>query len=82
MVLKHRLRMKLMILGTQVQEARVSAGLTQTAAAERIGMTRGNYARIEYGKSNVTIETLVRVAEGLGLEVTVTLAARAKRPGS
>ncbi len=30
-----------------------------------------NYARIEQGKLNVTVDTLMRVSAGLGLELTV-----------
>lgn len=62
-------------LGEQIRAAREAAGLSQEAVAEKIGMTRTNYARIEYGKTNVTIETLIRIADGLGLTVGVELRA-------
>ena len=35
-----------------------------------------NYARIEQGKQNVTVEMLLRIADGLGVELVV----RFKRP--
>ena len=47
--------------------------------AERIGMTRTNYARIEHGKTNVTIETLLRVAEGLGTELKIAVGTPRRR---
>lgn len=62
-------------IGEQVRAAREAAGLSQEAVAEKIGMTRTNYARIEHGKTNVTIETLIRIASGLGLTVAVELRA-------
>jgi len=39
-------------------------------------MTRTNYARIEYGKTNVTIDSLRRIAEGLGLKLVIRFGAR------
>jgi transcriptional regulator with XRE-family HTH domain len=47
-------------------------------------MTRGNYARLEHGKTNFTLDSLLRIADGLDLELTVGLAKpKAKRsPGS
>lgn len=60
-------------IGEQIRAAREAAGLSQEAVALKIGMTRTNYARVEYGKTNVTIETLIRIASGLGLAVTVEL---------
>lgn len=38
-------------------------------------MTRSNYARIERGATNITVETLVRIARGLGVEVEVAFRA-------
>lgn len=60
-------------LGAQMLEARTEAGYSQRELAERIGMSRTNYARIEHGQTNVTIETLLRISEGLGRKITVTL---------
>jgi transcriptional regulator with XRE-family HTH domain len=49
-------------VGRRVAELRRALDLTQEAAAERLGMHPANYARIEQGRQNVTVETLVRVA--------------------
>ncbi len=38
----------------QIKAARAKAGLTQTEAAERIGMTRAAWARYEAGKRPLT----------------------------
>lgn len=63
-------------IGEQIRTARIEAKLSQAAVADRIGMTRGNYARIEHGETNVTIETLLRIAEGLGLDLTIMIHAK------
>lgn len=53
-------------LGLRVRELRHAAGFTQEQAAERIGMMTPNYARIEQGRMNVTVDTLVRLVNMLG----------------
>jgi transcriptional regulator with XRE-family HTH domain len=50
-------------LGLRMRELRQENGLTQEQAAERLGMLAPNYARIEQGRMNVTVETLVRLAD-------------------
>lgn len=64
-------RAKLVEIGTTIREARMQVGISQAALAEKIGMHRENYLRIEKGRLNVTIETLMRIAIGLGLDLTV-----------
>lgn len=61
-------------IGEKLKEARLKAGLSQKTLAERIGMTRTSYARIEKGQTNVTVDSLVRIAEGLGLDLLVNFA--------
>lgn len=34
-------------------------------------MLRANYVKIERGKKNVTVDTLLRIADGLGVEMTI-----------
>lgn len=58
-------------IGRRIRAAREAAGLSQDAVATKIGMTRSNYARIERGATNITIESLVRIAKGIGAEVSV-----------
>ena len=41
-------------------------GLSQDSFADLIRMHRAYYSAIERGERNVTIQTLLRVAEGLG----------------
>ncbi|KYF69657.1 helix-turn-helix domain-containing protein [Sorangium cellulosum] len=58
-------------LGRRIAELRRARGLTQEKAAERLGMLAPNYARIEQGRLNVTVDTLVRVVRMLGDGVTI-----------
>lgn len=71
-------RAKLVEIGTTIREARMRAGISQATLAERIGMHRENYLRIEKGRLNVTIETLMRIAIGLGVNLTVGYSAGAR----
>ena len=56
-------------VGRKLAEFRVRAGLTQEAFAEKLGMAPNNLQRIELGMQNLTIGTLVRLANGLGIPV-------------
>lgn len=66
-------------IGGQIRAARLAADISQEALAAKIGMTRGNFARVEQGRTNVTLDTLLRIAKGLGVDVSVTFARKAKR---
>lgn len=65
-------------IGERLRSARLEAGLSQQTLAVKIGMTRSNYARLEQGRTNVTLDTLLRIADGLGLDLRVELVARQK----
>ncbi len=56
-------------LGLRIQELRGERGETQESFAAVLGMLAANYARIEQGRSNLTVDTLVRVANGLKVEL-------------
>jgi transcriptional regulator with XRE-family HTH domain len=49
-------------LGRNLKEARRVAGLTQIEVHSRTGITYRHYQNIEAGRVNVTLETLVRLA--------------------
>lgn len=66
-------------IGEDIRTAREAAGLSQQALAESVGMSRTNFARIEYGMTNVTIETLLRISRGLELRLHVSLGPEANR---
>jgi transcriptional regulator with XRE-family HTH domain len=55
--------------GLRLGELRRARGLTQEAVAERLGMLAPNYARVEQGRANVTVDTLNRIAGALGTDI-------------
>ena len=72
-----------MRLAARVRERRVDAGLTQAELALRAGVTVETVSRLErllHGRpspgSNPTLETLARLSEALGVEITELLANR------
>ncbi|MFE7754343.1 helix-turn-helix domain-containing protein [Streptomyces sp. NPDC057429] len=56
-------------IGDQIRTARESAGLTQQQVAERIGMDRATYNRIEQGHAAALIDSLIRIADAIGTEL-------------
>ncbi len=69
-------RRKLANIGDLFRRARERANVSQAELAERIGMHRVNYIRFERGRVNMTVETMMRVAGGLGLDLHVALKKR------
>jgi transcriptional regulator with XRE-family HTH domain len=72
-----------MRLAARVRERRIDAGLTQAELALRAGVTVETVSRLErllHGRpspgSNPTLETLARLSEALGVEITELLANR------
>ena len=53
--------------------ARVAAGLTQEALAERMGTTQSAVARLEGGRVSPTVETLRRYAKAVGKRLRVEM---------
>jgi DNA-binding XRE family transcriptional regulator len=51
--------------GIAIRDARDNAGLTQTDLATRMGISQPALARIEAGRTNITLATLAKVATGL-----------------
>ena len=56
-------------IGDQIRTARLAAGLTQEQVALRIGMDRATYNRIEQGHSAALIDSLIRIADALGVDL-------------
>ncbi len=55
----------------QLREARRSEGMTQEHLAELVGTKKSNISRLESGRYNPSLDFLVKVADGLGKEITV-----------
>jgi ribosome-binding protein aMBF1 (putative translation factor) len=54
-----------------LRAVRVSRGLSAADVATRLEMDAGNYSRLESGQTNPTLSTLSRLAEAIGVTVTV-----------
>ena len=65
-------------LGEAVEELREEAGLTHEALAERLEMSFQRISELERGVANPTFATLLRIADGLELELS-DLAVRFER---
>lgn len=52
-------------IGMRVYRRRRELGLTQKDLAQRLGIGPTNVVRIEYGKQNLTVDTLCKLAEAL-----------------
>ena len=57
-------------LGSAVEELRREAGLTQEVLADRIRSDFPSIGNIERGTSNPTFSSLLRIAGGLGVELS------------
>ncbi len=60
-------------LAQTLREERLRAGLTQEQLAEKIGTKKTYISRIENGKADVQLNTLFRIFNGLGKQVSVTI---------
>ncbi len=60
-------------LGAALRRARVAAGLSLREAAPRCGLSFQQLSQIETGVQNTTIDTVVRVAEGLGVDLSIAV---------
>ncbi|MCD8178218.1 MAG: helix-turn-helix domain-containing protein [Tannerellaceae bacterium] len=57
-------------LGDQIRKIRKSKGLSQEALANEAGIDRAYMGEIERGERNVTILTLVKIAEQLKCDIS------------
>lgn len=62
-------------VGAGVRAARRKAKMSQRALAEAIGMTVQHLQRIEYGRQNITLKTLARLARALDVTPSSLLSA-------
>lgn len=57
-------------LGKRVRALREQRGLTQEAAAGKAQLDAKHYQAIEYGRSNVTVASLVGIARAFGVTLS------------
>ena len=58
---------------SEIAHERERAGLTQKELAERIGMRQSNLSRLENGNGNPSLQTLAKIARGLGKRLEIRL---------
>ncbi len=56
-------------IGSRIRTLRGAQNLTQEQVADRIGISRQKFARIESGVNSVTLDILSKVADVLGVTV-------------
>lgn len=62
-----------MEFGKRLQEARVAAGLSQQALAEKIGVKKAAISKWELGKREPSFERLALLAKALNVKISTFL---------
>ena len=57
------------LLGKRIKALRNAKGLTQEDIADKIGISRQKYARVESGTNSITLDILVKIAKELNVQV-------------
>ena len=58
-------------VGYQVSEARRSVGMTQKELSQKTGIYQADISKIERGLSNPSLQTLEKIANGLGMKLRI-----------
>ena len=61
------------IIGEQLKEERIRAGLTQEQLADESGTKKSFISRVERGHADIQLSTLVKLFRGLGRQVSVRI---------
>ena len=57
------------LIGQRIKEIRMRAGLSQSKAAEAIGVAQSHMSNIETGRSHVTMENLMALRDLFGVKM-------------
>jgi y4mF family transcriptional regulator len=60
-------------IGKQIKERRNTLGITQPDLAEMAGISINTLYKIETGQGNPTVKVLNKIADILGMELTLTV---------
>jgi transcriptional regulator with XRE-family HTH domain len=60
-------------LGEAIRAARQERGYAQEAFAAHVGLDRSYFGAVERGEFNVTLATMLRIADGLGVRASTLL---------
>jgi transcriptional regulator with XRE-family HTH domain len=69
-------RRRLQEIAAQLVRIRELLGISKHEAARRIGMHIGNYSKIERAEKNLTVDTLLMLADGLDLKLAIKFTRR------
>ena len=58
-------------IARQLKEVRKAEGMTQEHLARLVGTKKSNISRLESGRYNPSLDFLVKVADGLGKQISV-----------
>ncbi len=58
---------------SQLRTLRKEQGMTQEHLAELVGTKKSNISRLESGRYNPSLDFLIKVADGLGKQITVKI---------
>lgn len=67
---KYEQELKIELLAEEIKALRISNNLTQDQLGELIGVQRAQISKLENGKSNITIGTLLKVMNALKAKVS------------
>lgn len=60
-------------VSAQIREARKTRGFTQKEMGDKLGVTEGAYSRYESGKQNLTLDTISKICDAMGVELKVVI---------
>jgi len=69
-------------IASSIRQMRASRGLTQEALSHRSGLALRHLQKIEAAEVNVTLHSLARIAEALGIDTCELLTAKGPGAGS
>ena len=67
---KYEQELKIELLAEEIKALRLANNLTQDQLGEMIGVQRAQISKLENGKSNITIGTLLKVMNALKAKIT------------
>ena len=56
-------------IGRRIAQLRIERGISQQDLAARCNFEKSNMSRIEYGRNNLTIRTLLTIGQALGVKL-------------
>lgn len=67
------------ILANNLAKARESVGMTQKQLSEKVGIYQADISKIERGLANPSLNTLKRLAEGMGMTLKIEFVSKDKQ---